>query len=50
MTTVDPNSLERDVEVLKDINHRFGGTLALNADVRTPGVVRVGDPVRLVRP
>lgn len=50
MTTVDPDSLERDVEVLKDINHRFDGKLALNADVRTPGVVRVGDPVRLVRP
>ena len=50
MTTVDPDSLERDVEVLKDINHRFDSKLALNADVRTPGVVRVGDPVRLVRP
>ncbi len=50
MTTVDPVSLERDVEVLKDINHRFDGKLALNADVRTPGIVRVGDPVRLVRP
>ncbi|MFO7592002.1 MAG: MOSC domain-containing protein [Acidimicrobiia bacterium] len=50
MTTVDPDSLERDVEVLKDINHRFDGMLALNAAVRVPGIVRVGDPVLLVRP
>jgi len=49
MTTVDPETLERDVEVLKDIIHRFDGQLALNAGVRVPGTVRVGDPVRLVR-
>lgn len=49
MTTVDPDSLERDVEVLKDINHRFDGKLALNAEVVAPGTVRLGDPVRLVR-
>jgi uncharacterized protein YcbX len=50
MTTVDPDTLERDVEVLKDINHRFDGMLALNAAVSRPGTVSVGDPVRLVRP
>jgi len=48
MTTVDPDTLDRDVEVLKDINHRFDGMLALNADVTTPGTIRVGDAVRLV--
>ncbi|MFA5883779.1 MAG: MOSC N-terminal beta barrel domain-containing protein [Acidimicrobiia bacterium] len=50
MTTVDPDTLDRDVEVLKDINHRFDGMLALNADVTTPGTVRVGDPVHIVAP
>jgi hypothetical protein len=50
MTTVDPDTLERDPEVLRDIARRFGGRLALNADVLHPGIVRVGDPVRLVRP
>ncbi len=50
MTTVDPDTLDRDVEVLKDIIHRFDGRLALNAGVRVPGTVRVGDPVQLVRP
>jgi len=48
MTTVDPDSLERDPEVLKDIGRRFGGRLALNADVARSGTIRVGDPVLLV--
>ena len=47
MTTVDPDTLERDPEVLRDIGRRFGGRLALNAAVERPGVVRVGDPVTL---
>jgi len=49
MTTVDPDTLVRDPEVLRDIGRRFGGRLALNAEVMRPGVVRVGDTVRLVR-
>jgi len=48
MTTVDPDSLKRDPEVLKDIGRRFGGRLALNAEVSRPGTIRVGDPVKLV--
>jgi uncharacterized protein YcbX len=48
MTTVDPDSLERDPEVLRDIGRRFGGRLALNAEVLRAGTIRVGDPVRLV--
>jgi uncharacterized protein YcbX len=50
MTTVDPDTLVVDRAVLKDIIARFNGKLALNADVVRPGTVRVGDPVRLVRP
>jgi MOSC domain-containing protein len=49
MTTVDPDTLERDPEVLRDIGRRFGGRLALNAEVLRPGVIRVGDAVTLVR-
>ncbi len=49
MTTVDPDTLVRDPEVLRDIGRRFGGRLALNAAVTRPGVVRVGDMVQLVR-
>jgi uncharacterized protein YcbX len=45
MTTVDPDTLERDPEVLRDIGRRFGGRLALNADVARAGTIRVGDAV-----
>src|SRR5262245_34526970 len=33
MTTVDPTTLDRDPEVLRDIGRRFRGHMALNADV-----------------
>jgi len=49
MTTVDPISLERDPEVLRDIGRRFNGRLALNADVVRGGRISVGDPVTVVR-
>lgn len=49
MTTVDPDTLHRDPEVLRDIGRRFGGRLALNADVIREGTIRVGDPVTLSR-
>ena len=48
MTTVDPDTLERDPEVLRDIGRRFGGRLALNAEVLRRGTIRVGDQVTLV--
>jgi uncharacterized protein len=47
MTTVDPDTLARDPEVLKDIGRRFGGRLALNAAVARGGTIRVGDVVSL---
>jgi len=48
MTTVDPDTLVRDPEVLRDIGRRFGGRLALNAEVLRPGHIRVGDAVKLI--
>jgi uncharacterized protein len=50
MTTVDPDTLERDPEVLRDIGRRFRGRLALNAEVARAGTIAIGDPVTLVRP
>lgn len=47
MTTVDPDTITRDPAVLRDIGLRFGGKLALNAEVVRPGRIRVGDPVVL---
>jgi uncharacterized protein len=49
MTTVDPDTLERDPEVLKDIGRRFRGRLALNAEVLVEGTISLGDPLTLVR-
>jgi hypothetical protein len=47
MTTVDPDTLAVDPEVLKDIGRRFRGRLALDADVTRGGTVRVDDEVVL---
>ncbi|HJR59907.1 MAG TPA: MOSC N-terminal beta barrel domain-containing protein [Vicinamibacterales bacterium] len=49
MTIVDPDTLERDHEVLRDIGRRFGGRLALNAETAREGTISLGDVVRLVR-
>lgn len=48
MTTVDPDTLEVDAGVLRDIVKRFGNRLALNAEVVRPGTIRIGDPVSLL--
>jgi uncharacterized protein len=47
MTTVDPDTLERDPEVLRDIGRRFGGRLALNAAILDGGTISVADAVTL---
>ena len=49
MTTIDPDTLECDPNVLRDIVRRFDGRLALNASVVRAGAIRVGDSVRLGR-
>jgi uncharacterized protein YcbX len=49
MTTVDPDTLQLDREVLRDINNRFGGRLALNAAIIRPGSINTGDTVSLIR-
>jgi MOSC domain-containing protein YiiM len=48
MTTIDPDSLQVNPEVLRDIVRRFGNKLALNAEVVRGGTIRVGDPVTIV--
>ncbi len=47
MTTFDPDTLAQDPGVLRDIVRRFGGTLALNAEVLEGGVVQEGDRVEV---
>jgi len=48
MTTIDPDTLEVNPGILRDIVRRFGGKLALNAEVIRGGTIRVGDAVTLV--
>jgi uncharacterized protein YcbX len=48
MTTIDPDTLQVNPDVLRDIVRRFGNKLALNAEVARSGLIRVGDPVSFV--
>jgi uncharacterized protein YcbX len=50
MTTIDPDTLERDPKVHRDIVRRFDNRLALDADVMRGGTIRVGDEVVLDLP
>lgn len=49
MTTFDPDTLEQDHRVLRDIVRKFGGELALNCYVIHGGDIRVDDGVQLVQ-
>ena len=48
MTTIDPDTLEVDPSVLRDIVHRFDNRLALNAEVVRAGTIRIGERVSVV--
>jgi hypothetical protein len=48
MTTFDPDTLQQDHRVLKEIVRKFDGELALNCYVIQGGSIRVGDTVQLV--
>ena len=48
MTTYDPDTIEQDPDVLRDIVRRFGGQLCLNATVTRAGRVEEGDSVQAI--
>jgi len=48
VTTIDPDTGEQDLDVLRQIRRDFGGELALNCWVITPGTIEVGDAAELV--
>jgi uncharacterized protein len=48
MTTLDPDTAEVDVGVLRRVNAELDGRFALNCDVAEPGRVAVGDAVELI--
>ena len=45
MTTFDPDTLRQDLNVLRRIVDKLGGTMALDCAVEEPGLIRLGDPV-----
>ena len=49
MTSYDPDTLEQDREITREIYRRFEGKLALNCFVSAGGEIAVGDEVELVR-
>ncbi len=48
MTTIDPDSLEIDPDVLRRINDEFDSCMGVLCDVVTAGELRVGDEVELI--
>jgi uncharacterized protein YcbX len=48
VTSIDPDTGERNPEVFRHIRHAFGGDLALNCWVIRPGTLRLGAAVELV--
>ncbi len=48
VTTIDPDTGARDVDVLRQIREDFDGELALNCWVIRPGTIAVGDTAELV--
>lgn len=50
VTTLDPDTLERDNTVLANLANRLDNLFGVYAEVARPGWVRVGDPVVLMPP
>ena len=48
MTTIDPDTGEQDLNVLRRIHRQFDSRLALNCWVAQPGTIAVGDPVEVL--
>ncbi|HET7449718.1 MAG TPA: MOSC N-terminal beta barrel domain-containing protein [Gaiellaceae bacterium] len=48
MTTFDPDTIEQDPSVLLRVVRQFGGQVALDCWVVSPGTVSVGDAVEIV--
>jgi uncharacterized protein YcbX len=48
MTTIDPDTLEVDPDVLRRINDEFGTLMGVLCEVVTPGDLRVGEVAELI--
>ncbi|WP_018349670.1 MOSC domain-containing protein [Longispora albida] len=48
VTTLDPDTTDQDLDVLRMLNRQYEGRFALDSWVAEEGTIRVGDPVELV--
>jgi uncharacterized protein YcbX len=48
VTTIDPDTGAQDQAFFRRVHSEFGGRLALDSWVNTPGVIQAGDQVELV--
>jgi hypothetical protein len=48
MTTIDPDTLEVDPNVLRRINNEFGAQMGVLCDVVTPGELSIGEGAELI--
>lgn len=48
MVTIDPDTAERNPRVMRTIAQDFGGSFTMYASVAHPGIIRVGDVVRVI--
>ena len=48
MITLDPDTAAKDVGILRTVAQRFGNAYGVYATTARPGLIRAGDPVRLV--
>lgn len=48
VTTLDPDTVEQDLDVLREIHRGYDGRFALDCWVATPGTINVGDVAEVV--
>ncbi|MHA6758657.1 MOSC domain-containing protein [Streptacidiphilus sp. PAMC 29251] len=48
VTTLDPDTVEQDLDVLRHITREYDGLFALDCWVATPGTIRVGDQAEII--
>ena len=48
MITIDPDTAAKDVSILRTIAQQFGNAYGIYAGPARPGLIRLGDPVRVI--
>ena len=48
MITIDPDTAAKDAAILRTVAQRFGNAYGIYAGPARPGLIKLGDPVRLI--